>query len=115
MTTFFNLLPEHITLLRNSYTSWDNCEFGATQIDPKRPYGNSDVYSDIYELLYPEDKDRISNDDGPGFSDDELDYMLKLHKETETALQIVLRTGQFKPGKYRARFYYDWEYVGELS
>lgn len=106
----FNLLPEHITLLRNSYTSWGDCEFGAAGIDPKRPYGNSDVIVDMYELLYPEEKGSDGN-----YDSDTIAWLEQLHKETETALQIVLRTGKFKPGKYQARFFYDWEYVGELS
>lgn len=29
----------------------DNCEYGAIGLDPKRPFGNSDVEGDMLELL----------------------------------------------------------------
>jgi hypothetical protein len=33
------------------YITWDDCEFGAPACDCKRPYGNSDVYGDMAEIL----------------------------------------------------------------
>ncbi len=47
----FILTDEHVKLLRQANVSWDGCEFGAPGIDPKRPYGNGDVHSDIVEIL----------------------------------------------------------------
>ena len=35
----FWLKEEHIKLLRAAYVQWNNCETGAPEIDPKRPYG----------------------------------------------------------------------------
>ena len=43
--------PDHLTLLARSYWDWNDCEFGAASLDPKRPYGNSDVEDDLAELL----------------------------------------------------------------
>lgn len=40
----------HFTLLKNAYWRYEDCEFGAIAMDCKRPYGNSDVISDIREL-----------------------------------------------------------------
>ena len=75
------------------YVGWNYCETGAPEIDPKRPYGNSWVPGDIHEILcgeYPKDD----------LEEEVESYYMKLHKETETALQIVLCTKSFQPGKY---------------
>lgn len=94
----FTLTDEHLTLLRNAYVGWDEGEFGAPAINCKRPYGNSDVVRDIIELLGETGKacphchealDEV----------DEARYE-RLHKETKTALQIILKTGEFKAGVY---------------
>jgi hypothetical protein len=42
-TTRFTVSDEHLRLLRRAYVSWDETEFGAPEIDCKRPYGNSDM------------------------------------------------------------------------
>jgi hypothetical protein len=42
---------EHLALLKHAEWSWNDCEFGAPSMDPKRPYGNSDVEDDLAELL----------------------------------------------------------------
>jgi len=47
----FEITREHLKLLKNMYVGWDDCEFGAPNIDPKRPYGNSDVINDIANAL----------------------------------------------------------------
>jgi hypothetical protein len=85
----FKLTEDHIKLLRHMRVGWGYSETGAPEIDPKRPYGNSDVDGDIHKILtgeyIPEDTD-VNYD--------------KLHRQTETALQIVLRVGKFEPGVY---------------
>ena len=91
-------------LLRNMKVSWDDCEFGAPSIDCKRPYGNSDVYKDISKIL---EIKGIIVDGEEVFSQAQIDLMDKLHKETETALQIVLKIGEFRPGEYVADEYRD--------
>lgn len=104
MMKLFILTDDHIKLLRNMYTRWDDCEFGAPAIDCKRPYGNSDVYGDMGKILGI--KGEII-DDEEVFSDQQINLMNGLHKETEIALQIVLTTGEFKPGEYVADEYRD--------
>lgn len=42
---------EHLTLLAESCWSWDAAEFGAAAMNPKRPYGNSDVEDDLADHL----------------------------------------------------------------
>jgi hypothetical protein len=103
----FTINEDHIKLLRHMITDWDGCEFGAPSIDPKRPYGNSDVYTDIAEILgiVPDDPD-------DSFSAIQEAYMRCLHEQTQTALQIVLATGQFSAGEYQADEYRrNWEKI----
>lgn len=38
-------------LLRHSIVGWQDAETGAPGINPKRPYGNSDVVRDIRKIL----------------------------------------------------------------
>jgi hypothetical protein len=99
----FTLTEDHLKLLRKMYVGWYDCEYGAPEIDPKRPYGNSWVAGDIHEILFgncPEDLD------------DELeDKYYNLHRETETALQIVLGTGKFEAGTYRRINPYTNEWI----
>ena len=39
----FEVKEEHLKLLRNMSVEWNNGEFGAPEINPKRPYGNGGV------------------------------------------------------------------------
>lgn len=104
MKKLFELKEEHIKLLKNMCVGWDDCEFGAPVIDCKRPYGNSDVYSDIAKILGI--KGTIVGDEEI-FSEEQMNQMDNIHKDTETALQIVLVTGEFKLGEYVADEYID--------
>lgn len=127
----FEIKEEHLKLLQRMYVKWDNCEFGASCIDPKRPYGNSNVPQDmieilglkelkegIYEfvlngkkwLLKGEDKYNIYMDG----ADEEtlIEELDKLHKETQTVLQICLATQSFKIGNYEAEEYgINWNLI----
>lgn len=108
----FRVLPEHITLLSKAYVGWDNCEYGAPAIDSKRPYGNSSVLRDIAKILQPKpdhpnlpagDVSRLEYDDL--YSEATLRRLDKLHRETETALQVFLHTGVMQPGLYESERY----------
>ncbi|MFW6119396.1 MAG: hypothetical protein ACOC80_00620 [Petrotogales bacterium] len=127
----FEVKKEHLLLLQRMNVGWSNCEFGAPEVDPKRPYGNSSVEQDILEiiglkelkegiyefmlfgkkwLLRGEDKYNIYLE---GADEEKLcEELIKLHKETEIALQICLATKAFKEGLYEADEYSsDWEEV----
>lgn len=101
----FTLKKDHIKLLRSSYVSWNYCEFGAPSIDCKRPYGNSEVYSDMVKILAIKDAFTGDEDDGYEVKDSVIRKLAKIHGELETALQVVLHTGKFKPGVYEADDY----------
>lgn len=98
----FTVTKEHLLLLKNTRVTWWHCEFGAPAIDCKRPYGNSDVISDIAELLGIE---KLEGDDEWIWPKSTIERCEKLHKEIETALQIALRTGKFEEGTYIADEY----------
>ena len=102
----FEVLPEHIQLLRNMYVRWDDCEFGAPAIDSKRPYGNSYVFGDIGEILGIEPEENEYGD--KEFTDEQEAYMLELHTDTETVLQIMIDTGEMKPGVYVREEFERW-------
>jgi hypothetical protein len=97
--TEFTVTEEHLKLLKRAYVSWDDCEFGAPEIDCKRPYGNSDVIADIGEILgYPEGHYR--DPETEDYYETIADNFTKLHAETGIVLQIALATGEFRPGRY---------------
>ena len=102
----FKLTKAHIELLRNSCVDYyDWVEFGAPAIDPKRPYGNSDVYADIARILKIKGKKTLDGD--IDFTENQYILMDKLHQETAIALQIILSTGKFKIGTYVKKDEYD--------
>lgn len=105
MVKRFELTAEHVKLLRRMNVSWDDCEFGAPSIDPKRPYGNSSVARDVHDILgwaYPS-----SNEDDDYMGNDGHARAEQVHREMMTALQVVLATGSFEPGAYEADAYHE--------
>lgn len=124
----FQLTEDHLKLLNHMYIQWgDDGYEGAPAVGIKRPYGNSDVFGDIAEIvadwplpkrnyrddymLYNADGDivRVEARDGRTFRHADFE---RLHKETETALQIVLCTRSFMPGLYiKTNQYYRLSWV----
>ena len=97
-TRRFTVTDEHLRLLRRAHVTWMDAEFGAPEIDCKRPYGNSDLYSDIAEILgIPEDD---WSDEDMGVLPEAEWRFLRLRVETAVVLQIALATGEFRPGRY---------------
>lgn len=96
MTKTFEINDEHIKLLRASCFTWNNCEFGALMVDPKRPYGNSNVIIDLRSIL------------GDDLTDE---YLLKLHEETLIALEIFISTGTMQIGTYKLGSDWEWEKI----
>jgi len=98
----FEVTDEHIKLLRAMEVDWDDAEFGAPIINPKRPYGNSDVFKDMFKILGMTLKvggKEIEIEGSLPLSI--VDELFDLHKELEIVLEICLRTGSFEPGIYR--------------
>ena len=104
----FKINEQHLKLLQHAYTSWDDCEFGAPEIDPKRPYGNSDVLNDMAQILYGQLPDEARDKVVESTSD----YLRQLHKELETVLEICLRTQSFEVGEYESEDYMkNWKKI----
>jgi len=102
----FELTDQHLKLIRRMTVKYnDYCEFGAPEIDPKRPYGNSSVYYDIGEILNIEPKG--GDIDDPEFTEEQKEFMLALHKSTAKALQVILASGSFEIGVYESEEYLD--------
>ena len=100
---YFTVTEDHLKLLRRFHVGWQNMETGAPEIDPKKPYGNGGVEGDIHKIL--------TGGNGKLFDEDCQRYRA-IHRETEKALQIVLSTGYFKPGKYKCEMGgYEWTEV----
>lgn len=97
----FSITPDHLALIRNFSVEWQDCESGAPAINPKRPYGNSDVEADICGILAWE------KEDGDEWSELQLSIARRLHRETETALQICLSLKTFEAGVYEKKEKYS--------
>ena len=130
----FEVKEEHIKLLKSMNVGYnDYCEFGAPEIDPKRPYGNSNVHQDMLEILGLEElkegiyKFRLNGKewllkgvdkyniylDG---KDEEtlIEELNKLHKETEKVLSIFISSETLKPGIFESeRYGNNWKRIIE--
>ena len=99
----FAVTEDHLELLRHVYLYWDYGEgCGAPAINPKRPYGNSDVERDIAEILDAPDPDRelAEDDEYPDLTAEARERFTRLHVETMIVLHITLAAGEFRPGRY---------------
>lgn len=122
-TEQFRVLPEHVKLLQNAYTSWNEFEYGAASVDPKRPYGSKDVTTSLLRILgiKPDKAGRPDDafEDNPYdteeyFEEETILRVEQLHMDTETVLQIFLRTGSMLPGLYETEKYHsNWVRVGD--
>lgn len=87
------------------HVAWQDCETGAPEIDPKRPYGNSFVPRDVAEIIgeaWP-DENELSASAYEREAQKLGDRMMVIHREMETALQIILghAGAQVVTGNYR--------------
>ena len=102
---YFSLKKEHIDLLGEAYISWNDCEFGASEINPKRPYGDSDVCNSIGKILNVE-----GTEEGGHYSFPQIDFFCELHKQTQIALHLILKYKSFKLRSFKRKNSYDeWE------
>ena len=106
----FTVTEGHLKLLkRANWESDDGCEFGSVGLNPKRPFGNSDVYEDMHKIM--EDKNTLVDDE---FSDKAIQlYNHIFFQELPVVLEIICTTGLVKAGKYERtnEFKNDWKPV----
>jgi hypothetical protein len=99
---FFTVTAEHIALLPRLCFGWQDCEYGAPEVDPKRPYGNSDVQRDIAKILgWPLVKTRGGDDLSP----EQSERADAIHREMATVLSILCACNGVQPGRYKCRKY----------
>lgn len=113
----FTITEDHLKLARRMHVGWQDCEFGAPEINPKRPYGNSDVIGDIRTILDREVHE-CENCGHVQESQDDREELARLHAEMQHVLQIAFVTGEFKAGVYRKTSEYDamsWELADEIE
>jgi len=111
--TEFTVTEDHLKLLRHAWVDWDEGEgYGAPGINPKKPYGESYVERSIAQILDAPDEDWEFEDGQKAYVTPEAEERFtRLHVETMVALQIVLATGEFRPGRYRreAAWTIEWQ------
>lgn len=98
----FTLVNAHLELLRNANVEWGGGQWGTPCIDSKRPYGNSNLHKSMLEIL---GLNVEIEDEYEGVSEGVAEMLEGLHRQTKTALQIVLSTGKFEAGVYEADDY----------
>ncbi len=104
----FNVSEDHFKLLKGMDWDWWDCEFGSPTVDCECPYGSSDVYEDIAKIL----NIPFGLVDDEWYTDDQLEYMDKRHRETETYLQILFYFGEIPSGRYKRKSKREnWEKV----
>jgi len=93
-TIEFEVLPEHLKLLRGAFVAWEETPngWGTFQVNAETPYGSKFIERDMAFLT------------GIPYLGDTNTYK-ELHKGAAMALQIFLKTGKFKAAKYRATKY----------
>jgi hypothetical protein len=114
--TKFEVTEQHLKLLQQQNVKFNRwTEYGATEIDPKRPYGNSDVDGDILKIIGRQGD--IDEGDGSFSCSQKLSNELYfIHVETVIALQICLQFTAFETGQYRRDgTWSDWEKCGDTD
>jgi hypothetical protein len=91
----------HLKLLRNMNVEWNDMEYGAPSVNPKRPYGNAYVPRDIANILgWRSDKDG-------DLTPEQEDLAWEIHQELQVVLQACLSTLRFETGFYEKQEEYD--------
>ena len=125
--TEFEIKEEHLKLLKEMSVDWNDCEFGAPEIDPKRPYGNSDGVDDVARIIgFKKSKDTVVFDrdeakaygikdyiEDAEWTKESYEHLNNIHKEMQIVLQIVLSTLSFDKGRYIREDIYtsEWKKV----
>ena len=98
--TEFEITEQHLKLLQRQTVRFEECgEIGASEVNHKRPYGNSFIEDDMAKILGITGED-VDCEYQNTLSDRQIDYLHRLHIETTIALQICLQHLNFEPGKF---------------
>lgn len=125
----FELKREHLALIKRLNWYWDEGEYGAIAVEPKRPLGNSDVVGDVIEMLIDEfpTKYRMANcpNCGTYMDNDQLvEIATKLYGETYQAIMIIcsmacsfkeVRLGLYKRVNDPFPYVHGYEFIAEVK
>lgn len=92
-TYSFEVTDDHMALLKHLTLRWEGCEYGAPAVDCKRPYGNSDVVSDICDIL-----GWVVGDDGP--TEAQSRAARRIHEQTLFVLMAFVATESWGEGLF---------------
>jgi hypothetical protein len=109
MTTTFEITDDHVRLLRAVSLRWEDCEFGAPAVDPKRPYGNSSVLTDMARIVNPAFA-QMRESEMDAWLDENGDRLESLHRDLLTVLLIGAQTGVMLPGRYVRERVSSWRW-----
>lgn len=91
----FTVTEQHIALLERTYVFWDRSAYeGAPAVNSKRPFGNSDVMRDIYEIIHPESlnvREEKWDEFWEFFYEQDHTDLEMLFREMEYVVQIALQ------------------------
>ena len=106
----FRLTDVHVRLLSRLVLWFDPdtadgwYEFGSIKVDPKRPYGNSAVSSDILDEIginwsdYCDENGEDGDESAYEANKEEVD---RIHQEMGLAMTVVFESKSFEPGLYK--------------
>ncbi len=109
--TTFVFTRAHEKLIRSMRVGWQYTEFGAPEIDPKRPYSNGDVEADVCRIL-----GWAKGADGE-WSGAQRVAAAKLHADTRVAFQIIVdKLGGFPDLRgHWSKGAFGWELVASIE
>lgn len=113
----FTITDNHLKLIRSMYVDWDDCEYGAPCINPKRPYGNSNVEDDIAEMIKFPKKGNWDKEEEM-WNEKASKELYHIHREMQIVLQICLCLGKFETGNFVKQEEYNslsWKKSGETN
>lgn len=108
----FELTSKHLKLIKNLKFHQDenHLKSGSRDVDEAEgtpsPYGGDSLQDDMGLIIFgrPEGFDPAESA-GFEWTQDQLDELKELHEQMPTALEIVLSTGKFEAGHYKAKHY----------
>lgn len=101
----FELKEEHLKLLK--HLDWESDYNGDNiRTTGENPFGGFDYYEDMGIILYGKPDEFDPFEGNPfAWSDEQKEEMDKLLSELPMALEVVLNTQSFTPGRYKTRFH----------
>lgn len=88
------ITEEHLKLLARAEWEFNEMEYGAPWIDPKRPYGNSDVEENIAQILGWELF--VDSDEEEHLSKEQSQKAFQLHRELVDVIKQIISEYRIK-------------------